>query len=69
VTLHDLRSTGRHFSEVPFTRNKKSNSCAALTTQNTTEATAIAHAQNTAAIQPNVFNWNISVKGKGKGKV
>jgi len=27
------------------------------------------HAQNRAALQPNVFNWNTSVKGKGKGKV
>ena len=66
LTLHDLRSTGRHFSEFCFTRNTKSNSCAALTTQNNCNIT---YAQKNAALQPNVLNWNTSVKGKDKGKV
>jgi hypothetical protein len=66
LSLHDLLCIGRHFLGDSFITSMKSNSCRALTTQKIT--LIISHAQNTTAVQPNVFltgkHWS-RVTGKG----
>ena len=68
VSLHDL-STGRHLLSVSFITSPKSNLCAALTTQNTTESNCIiSHAQNTTALQLNIFLsgiYRLLIRSKG----
>ena len=55
ISLHDL-STGRHLLGILFISSRKSNLCRTVTTQNTTESNCVmSHAQNTNALQPNVF--------------
>lgn len=56
--LNDLITAGRHYVGVSFITSLKSNSCTALTTQNTTggkKYCIISRAQNTTALQNNVF--------------
>jgi hypothetical protein len=56
LSLRDLRSTCRHLSGVSFITSLKSDTCTALTTQNTRENNCIiSHAQTTTALQPNVI--------------
>jgi hypothetical protein len=56
-SMHDALSTGRHWLGVWFVTSLKTNLCTTLTTQNTTENNyVISHAQNTTALQPNVFS-------------
>jgi hypothetical protein len=56
LSLHDLLSTGHHSLRIPFTTNVQPNLCPALTTQNTTEHNCIIlHAQNTTALQLDLF--------------
>jgi hypothetical protein len=56
ILVHDLLSTGRHLSGVPFVTSLKLNLCTALATQNATENKCVSsHSQNTIALQPNVF--------------
>jgi len=56
LSLHDRLLTCRHLLGDSFTRLKQ-NLCAALTTDSTTKNNCfiILHAQNTAALQSNVF--------------
>jgi hypothetical protein len=70
LSLHDLLSTGHHLLGVSFTTSLKRNLCTALSKQNTTENNCIiSHAQNTTALQPNVFLTGIHlllVTSKGR---
>jgi hypothetical protein len=56
MSLHDLVRC-RYLLDVSFITSLKSNLCTALTTRNTTEniTVFISHAQNTTALQPNLF--------------
>jgi hypothetical protein len=55
-TLHDHLSNGRHLLRVAFLTSLKPDLCIAVTTHDTTvNSSIILHAQNTTALQLNVF--------------
>ena len=68
--MHDFISTSRHLLGVSFVRSLKPNLCTAQTTQNTTQNNCIiSNAQNTTALQPNVYlaaNHRLLVTNKGQ---
>jgi hypothetical protein len=56
LSLYDLLSTGRYLLDVSFITILMSNLCTALTTYNSTKNNfIISHAQNTTALETNVF--------------
>jgi len=67
LSLNDLNTACRHYVGVSFITSLKSNLCTALTTQNTTGKNCIiSGAQNTTALQNNVFT---SATGRSNGRV
>jgi hypothetical protein len=62
LPLHLPLSITHHLIGVPFTTNLKQNICPALTAQNATEYNCtVVHAQNTTALQPDVFLTEIYI--------
>jgi len=60
LALYDRLSTGHHLLGVVFITSLKSNLCTALTTRYTTgHYSTNSHAQNTTALQSNVFSSRI----------
>lgn len=56
LSLHVLLSAGHNLLSASFIPSLKSNLCAALTTQNTTEKNCfILHVENVTALQSNIF--------------